>query len=80
MHGRKGEAYDECGSLSFSRTFRPDRATVKPDKLLHNGESEAKAAMIPGKRRISLPETVKNVRQELRLDSHSRILYGYFEL
>src|SRR5687768_11907847 len=53
---------------------------MEPHKLLHDGQTQAKAAVVSGERRVGLPETVKNVSQKLGFDAQSGVSYRHFEV
>jgi hypothetical protein len=80
IHGGKRETYDKRSAFAFAGAFRPYGSPVEPHKLLHDGETQTEAAVVSGERRVGLPETVKNVRQELRFDAQPGVSYRHFEM
>src|SRR5688572_2988990 len=56
----------ESRALVFSGTAGRHAPSVQLDEALHDGESQAQAAMMPGRRGVCLPEALEHVRQELR--------------
>ena len=53
---------------------------MKTHELLHDGQSQAEAAVIARECGVGLAETVKNVCEELGFDAHPRILYDNMEI
>lgn len=73
VNGCMGKAHDEGCALSFSRAFRADCASMQSHELLDDGEPQAEPAVLPGKRRIRLAKTIKNMREELGLNADPRV-------
>jgi hypothetical protein len=69
IHGGKRETYDKRSAFALAVAFRSHRSPMEPYKLLHDGQAQAEAAVVSGERRVGLPETVKNVSQELGFDA-----------
>ena len=78
--GSERQAYDKRCPFALAGAFRANRPAMKPHELFHNGKSKTEPTMMSRKRRISLPETVKNVSEKLGFDTQPRVFYRNFEM
>jgi len=67
-------------SPDLCRTRGCDAATVHFNHVSYDGQSQAEAAIPASRTTIGLPESIEDVRQELRFDSYARIVKGYLDL
>ena len=70
-----GQSNHKRGALSLTFTVNLNRSFMKCHKLSHNIEAKAETPVIPGRCRIGLAKTIKDKRQELRIDADTGVLH-----
>src|SRR5262249_36052826 len=61
------KSHGKCRALAHSTALSFDKSGVHFDKMAHDSEPQAEAAVLPGVRAIGLPELIKDVREEFRI-------------
>ena len=72
-----GQTDDERGAVTLAVTARLNGSGVKLDQMPGDRETQTKAAVLPGKRAVRLPE-VEHIRQECRIDANATV--GHLDL
>src|SRR5262249_12081981 len=70
----------ERGALVFPRARCLNRAAVHLDHITDDGQTEAQAAILACRCAVRLPESIEDIRQKMRINSHSRIGDGNLDL
>jgi hypothetical protein len=64
----------------FSRARCGNRAAVHLDHVTDDSQTEAQSAVLACRRTVSLPESIEDIRDELRLNAHAGIRDGNFDV
>src|SRR5262249_61125140 len=75
-----GTSNGEGGALPFSRTRCLNGAAVHLDHITDDGQTEAQSAILACRCAVRLPESIEDIRQELRINSHAGIGDGNLDL
>src|SRR6266581_1392886 len=72
--GRCGQLHRKGRAKSFAPAFRSHNSAMQFHKMTHDGEAETETTTgVLGVIYTALPETIKHVRQKIRLDSLATI-------
>ena len=73
MNGGQRQMHGDGRAQAFARALDPDDAAVQLDEALHDRQPEAEPAVLARRRRIALPESFEQMRNEFRLDADAGV-------